>query len=191
MKTVPPAIGMSESAHEGGHPIGGDKKAEYGGVLGWLLGQPFPYSMTTRNVVLALLMLSVIVLFWDPLISLYSLSQTQEHYSHIVLIPWISLYALFVSRTAILSSKEGSPLLGVMLVGLGIFGWREADPQIYGGDYLSMMMLSFVICCWGIFLFCYGVQPLKPCLFGLLFLMFMVPLPAVALSAVVGFLQRS
>jgi exosortase len=45
--------------------------------------------------------------------------------------------------------------------------------------------------CWGVFVSCFGVRLCSKVSFGLLFLLFMVPLPSVLLDAIVGFLQRS
>jgi len=56
---------------------------------------------------------------------------------------------------------------------------------------LSMTILALVIMCWGIFVSCFGIKLCRKVLFGLLFLLFMVPLPSFLLDAIIGFLQRS
>ena len=52
-------------------------------------------------------------------------------------------------------------------------------------------MLAFVVMCWGMFLSCFGTARFRQVSFGLLFLLFMVPLPSVLLDAIIGFLQRT
>ena len=50
------------------------------------LSQPLPFSMKTRNGLSLLLLLAAVAWFWQPLVSLFSLTQEQEHYSH----KWVS-----------------------------------------------------------------------------------------------------
>ncbi|HXC67590.1 MAG TPA: hypothetical protein VN638_09235, partial [Nitrospiraceae bacterium] len=83
------------------------------------LSQPLPFSMRTRNGLSLLLLLAAVAWFWQPLVSLFDLTQQQEHYSHIVLIPCLSLYLLYFDRKAIFASLEWSPWLGVLVIGIG------------------------------------------------------------------------
>src|SRR5678815_206284 len=122
---------------------------------------------------------------------LYSLTQEQIHYSHILLIPWVSAYVFYLNRKAILASREWSPLPGLILVGLGAIGYWRADPVAYGVDHLSLTILALVVASWGIFLFCYGLRTCRTFSFGLLFLLCMVPFPAGLLHTIIMFLQRS
>ena len=155
------------------------------------LSQPLPFSMRIRNGLSLLLLLAAVAWFWQPLVSLFSLTQQQEHYSHIVLIPCLSLYALYLDRKAIFASREWSPWLGSMLIGLGALGYWRADPATFAADQLSMMILAWVVICWGIFVSCFGISLCRKVSFGLLFILFMVPLPSFLLDAIIGFLQRS
>jgi exosortase len=155
------------------------------------LSQPLPFSMRIRNGLSLLLLLAAVAWFWQPLAALYSLTQEQEHYSHIVLIPWLSLYVLYLDRKAIFASREWSPWLGSLLIGLGALGYWRADPATFAADQLSMMILAWVVICWGVFLLCYGIGPVRKISFGLFFLLCMVPLPANLLNAIIVFLQQS
>jgi exosortase len=155
------------------------------------LGQALPFSMQIRNGLSLLLLLAAVAWFWQPLVTLFSLTQQQEHYSHIVLIPCLSLYALYLDRKAIFASREWSPWLGSMLIGLGALGYWLADSATFAADQLSMMILALVVMCWGIFVSCFGITLCRKVSFGLLFLLFMVPLPSFLLDAIIGFLQRS
>ena len=155
------------------------------------LSQALPFSMKTRNGLSLILLLAAVAWFWQPLASLISLTQQQEHYSHIVLIPCLSLYVLYLDQKAIFASREWSPWLGSMLIGLGALGYWRADPATFAADQLSMMILAWVVICWGIFVSCFGISLCRKVSFGLLFLLFMVPLPSFLLDAIIGFLQRS
>ena len=108
-----------------------------------------------------------------------------------VLIPWVSLYVLYLDRKAILASQEWNPWLGSQLLGVGALCYWGADAVAWAPDHLSMTMLAFVVMCWGIFLSCFGITLCRKVSFGLLFLLFMVPFPSVLLDAIIGFLQRS
>jgi exosortase len=157
------------------------------------LSWPLPVSIRTRNGLSLFLLLVTIAWFWQPLAVLYSLTQEQpySHYSHIPLIPWVSVYAFYLNRKAILASWEWSPLPGLLLVGLGAIGYWLADPVAYGADHLSLTILALVVASWGIFLFCYGLRTCRTFSFGLLFLLCMVPLPAGPLHTIIVFLQQS
>jgi len=105
--------------------------------------------------------------------------------------PWLSMYVLYLDRKAIFASREWSPWLGSMLIGLGawVTGGQIQQPSL--ADQLSMMILALVVMCWGIFVSCFGITPCRKFRFGLLFLLFMIPLPTFLLDAIIGFLQRS
>jgi exosortase len=157
------------------------------------LSWPLPVSIKTRNGLSLFLLLVTIGWFWQPLATLYSLTQEHpySHYSHIPLIPLVSVYAFYLNRKAILASWEWSPLPGLILVGLGAIGYWRADPVAYGADHLSLTILALVVASWGIFLFCYGLRTCRTFSFGLLFLLCMVPLPAGLVHTIIVFLQRS
>jgi len=150
-----------------------------------------PMSKTMRNGLLVFLLLITIAAFWHPLIGLYRLTQEQLHYSHLLLVPLVSLYVFYLNRKFILASGEWSPLSGLFMVGLGAIGYWEAGRATSGVDYLSLTTLAFVVVTWGIFLFCYGPGTCRKLSFGLLFLLCMVPFPSGLLHAIIVFLQHS
>jgi len=155
------------------------------------LSQPLSFSTKTRNGLSLLFLLAAVAWFWQPLVSLFSFAEQQEQYSHIVLIPFLSLYVLYLDRRAINASREWSPWLGSILIGLGAAGYWFADAAIFAPDQLSMTIMALVVVCWGIFVFFFGVTLCSKVSFGLLFLLFMVPLPSFLLNVIIVFLQRS
>ena len=156
-----------------------------------VLSQPLPFSMKTRNGLALLLVFGAVAWFWHPLVSLFSLAQEQEQYSHVVIIPWLSLYVLYLGRKAIFASREWSPWLGLLVIGMGGLCYWSADSASFAPDQLSVTILGLVVTCWGIALSCFGVTLFRKISFGLLLLLFMVPFPSFLLDAVIGFLQRS
>jgi exosortase len=137
------------------------------------------------------LLAAAAVWFWQPLAALYMLTKQQDHYSHIVLIPLLSVYAFYADRKTIFSSKEWSLWMGLVVIGLGALWACRADADTYGGDLLTAQMLAFVILVWGSFLTCYGVAACRASAFGLLLLLCMVPLPETVLNALIAFLQSA
>ena len=152
---------------------------------------PLPISLTLRNGLVAVLLLSSIAVFWQPLSALYVLTREQSHYSHLLLVPFVSAYVFYQQRKIILTSGEWSPVSGLMMVGLGALGYWEAARATTGVDYVSLSTLAWVIVTWGIFLFCYGPGISRTFSFGLFFLLCMVPFPAGLLHTIIVLLQRS
>jgi exosortase len=150
-----------------------------------------PFGEPHRNGLFLVLLAAAVAIFWNPLNDLYALTQQQEHYSHIVLIPWLSLYAFYVDRATILSSRRWSPWLGLCVMAAGAITAWQAEAVASGPDVLSAQVLGFVVVCWGAFLLCYGLGAARVFSFGLLFLLCVVPLPVAMLNAVIAFLQRS
>ena len=172
----------------GAKPQAGERANRFDGGPTQALSQPLPFSLRIRNGLSLLLLFAAVAWSWQPLVSLLSLTQQQEHYSHIVLIPCLSLHVLYLERNAILASREWSPWLGSLVMGLGAWCYWSAYAAI---DQLSMTILALVVMCLGIFVACFGISLCRKVSFGLFLLLFMVPLPSFLLDAVIGFLQRS
>ena len=165
--------------------------------LAWMkkMGARLSKSLAPRDAWFLLLVVTTVAWFWRPLATVASFSLQYgryEHYSHIVLIPFISLYLLYVNRRAIFAEVECAPRLGTLLITAGIAtSWiisaLARDEQVS----LSLAMLSMVTICVGSFLLCYGIQAFRKASFGLLLFLFMVPLPPFLLDAIIGFLQQA
>lgn len=184
-------LSLTPLQDESRRSISGERPGDFGVEAVRLLSQPLPCSAQRRNLLALLLFFATVAWFWQPLVTLFSLTQQQEHYSHIVLIPCLSFYVLFLDRKAILASREWSPWLGSLVIGMGALGYWRADPATFAADQLSMMILALVVMCWGIFVSGFGITLCRKVSFGLLVLLFMVPLPSFLLDAIIGFLQRS
>jgi exosortase len=152
-------------------------------------------SHIPRHACFLLLMVTTVSWFWRPLATVVSLSLQYgryEHHSHIVLIPLISLYLLYINRHAIFATVQYTPWPGVFLMTIGVsLSWLASALAPEQHDYLSPAMLSMVMACWGAFLLCYGTQAFRKASFGLLLLLFMVPIPPFLLEPIIGFLQRA
>ncbi len=121
----------------------------------------------------------------------YSLASSDSS-SHIVLIPIISFFLLYLGRQRIFSITRTSIVPGASLALLGlVFYWlvnRSSFPQT-GNWQLSLETLCVVLVWIAGFLLCYGFAALRAAAFPLLFLLLMVPLPDVILDRAIYALQ--
>lgn len=131
-----------------------------------------------------------LLVFWNPLTRLVRFSFQYEHYSHIILIPAISLGLVYWKRESIFANVEYDFQLGVisLLLGIVLF-WlaRWAALGLSQDTYLSLAISSMVVSWLGGFVACYGSQAFRAGIFPLLFLLFMIPIPALLLDKVVLF----
>jgi len=156
-----------------------------------LLSYALPCRHVHRNILSLLVFLGVCASFWPPLLELVAIALGNEHFSHVVAIPVLTFYLLFLNRRAILTSQAWSPTLGILVMASGAACYWHADGQDWTHDRLAAAILAFVVMCWGQFLFSFGVECFRKDLFPLMMLLFMVPLPPVLLDTIIVFLQRS
>jgi exosortase len=120
----------------------------------------------------------------------YSLASSDSS-SHIVLIPIISFFLLYLERQKIFSITRTSIVPGASLTLLSIFFYwlvnRSSFPQ--GNWQLALETLCVVLVWIAGFLLCYGFAALRAAAFPLLFLLLMVPLPDVILDRAIYALQ--
>jgi exosortase C (VPDSG-CTERM-specific) len=125
--------------------------------------------------------------FVKPLSALIIHAIQSDIHSHILLIPFISAYLIFLRRDRLPKDYAASPGLASILLLLGLVTVAAArifsttDPPLSQNDHLSLMAFSFV--CFlaaGGFLFL-GVRWVAAVAFPMIFLIFMIPLPDRAL----------
>lgn len=151
-----------------------------------------PGDVTARSAWFVVFVGATVALFWTPLSLLIRLSQQQEHYSHIVLIPLVSA-ALFVrDRQQIFADvrTQWRTALGALLAA-GLLYWlgRGHASSLSENDQLSIVMLAVVVVWIGGFVLCYGTGALRAGLFPALVLLLMVPIPDVVLRQTISWLQ--
>ena len=149
--------------------------------------------VTKKNAAYAAFIAVSSLIFWKPIGALVAYSLSHESSSHIVLIPFVSLFLLYIERNRIFASPHMSPGPGIGLIGVGaaiylFVIWRPVSQD--GNALLSAATLSLVLIWLGGFLFFYGMGAARTAAFPLLFLLLMVPLPDGILHRVVYFLQK-
>lgn len=145
----------------------------------------------------ALIIFAVVLsaVFWRPLLGLLEFAPHQELYSHILLIPFVSGYLMWIKRREPVPASQPNralavlPLLaGLAVLGLYQFGMRRGW-TFEDADYLAVMTLAFL--CFllsGAFIFV-PRNYLKSLTFPIAFLVFCVPFPIFLRDGIEDFFQ--
>ncbi len=149
--------------------------------------------MTRRNVYFLLFNIIALVVFYAPMKDLIALSFNKAVYSHIILIPLVSGYFMYSERKIIFSSMQYSFTYGTILIIAGIILYLIGMTQgirLNQNDYLSLITLSALVFWIGGFIVSYGPHAFRAASFPLLFLIFMIPIPALAIEKLILLLQK-
>jgi exosortase len=147
-------------------------------------------SIITRHAVFLVLCGVGVVFFFIPAAQLLRMSFRSELYSHIPLIPLLSLCILVFRRKRILSETRWG-WAGLVLLALGSAALIIAN-RIEGldkNDYLSIIISGAVLWFIGGFVLAYGGRAFREAMFPLLFLIFVIPIPNFILDLFVELLQ--
>lgn len=136
------------------------------------------------------------VAFIKPLFALTSFAIGDDFYSHIVLIPFVSAYLVWIRREQLPPAGKPVRMLSLIpamasLLLLGGYwyavrsGWR---PQLE--DYYSVVAAAFLGFVYASAVFAFGLNTLRALLFPLAFLVCAVPFPTVVHEAIAAFLQH-
>jgi exosortase len=146
-----------------------------------------------RIIVFALLSIIPIVFVCLTMKSLAAITLRDDTYSHIPLIPAVSLFLLYLRRRTIFDRLSSAWKTGIssVLLGVACIAFGEANPLHWSTENrLSMAMLGVVLIWAGSFALCFGSQALRLARFPFFFLFFMIPLPEFVLHQTITFLQQ-
>jgi exosortase len=133
-----------------------------------------------------------ILLFLKPLAGILHLSLSQPDASHLLLIPVLAAWVLYLERDSVFRSVSSGWKPGILFYGLGLLflGLTLVRGHAYGQDwYLSGSASGFVLVLIGSFVFAFGIQAAKAAIFPLLLLFLFVPLPTPILDRLIYLLQ--
>jgi exosortase C (VPDSG-CTERM-specific) len=125
----------------------------------------------------------LVAAFSKPLFSLAVYAAGQSLHSHILLIPFVSAYLIYVRRHSLPTDYTFSPGWAMIpLVAGGIALAAAWLPSVFGGplsqnDYLALMALSFISFVGAGGFFFLGRKWMTAAAFPFAFLIFMVPMP--------------
>jgi exosortase C (VPDSG-CTERM-specific) len=146
-----------------------------------------------RGFVIASLL--AILCFYRPLAALLGFAVSSDLYSHILLLPFISVYLVWLERESLPGYSKPDYFLAVLFSASGLaalafhfaLGSDSSTTEI--SDSLSLTTLSFLLLFTGICAWFLGRPLLRSVAFPLAFLFLMVPLPSPVTQWIEGCLQ--
>lgn len=134
-------------------------------------------------------------IFWRPLWILCTLSLHRDEYSHILLIPLISVLMVCWQRAEIFKAPAsicaaGSlPVIAGLLLDVVAKHFGMPSPSVVALPF-SLSIIGFALASAGLFLFIYGWPSFRAAMFPIGFLLFLVPAPSFLLAKIVYYLQQ-
>jgi len=131
--------------------------------------------------------------FLDLLKSLAELVRGNETYSHIPLIPLVTMVLIYAERRAIFSERAQGWKIPATIVVAGavlLAMVRLIVPPWDPAEQATLMGLGFVLLWTGTFGVLFGENALRKAVFPLAFLAFAIPLPPQLFSELIGLLQK-
>jgi len=149
------------------------------------LGAPDSGSPREQTRVWIFVAFSVLLaaLFFQPLLALAVYAAGQQLHSHILLIPFVSAYLIYIRRLSLPTDYTFSPGWAMIPLVAGVIALAaEWLPSVFGGplshnDDLALMALSFVCFVGAGGFFFLGRKWMTAAAFPFAFLIFMVPMP--------------
>jgi exosortase len=139
---------------------------------------------SNRHMQFFLLWVLSLLPFWGTLKTLFALSQSDDRYTHTILMPLISFGLIWLDRKIIFPETRFCPRVGIPLLVLG--------GVVYGAvTGLSLEMLAVVLVWAAGFVLCYGTRPFQLAIFPLAFLLLAIPLPSTVVHVAEVGLQRA
>ena len=149
-------------------------------------------SEMTRHVIFIIAILAAAVMVYGPLSDLFHSRMYQDYHSLIPFIPLICVYLIYLKIKDIREKMQysfgmGSAVIitGIVLYVIGLAFGGNLNPN----DFATVITLSSLVLLWGAFIFAYGTKAFTTALFPLLFLVFMIPVPAFVMEEIIFFLQ--
>jgi exosortase C (VPDSG-CTERM-specific) len=135
--------------------------------------------------------------FWRPLLDLVRLATHTELYSHVLLIPFVAAYLIWLKRKSLPANLASSPFAALAAVAAGgiilVTYWMMTNNgwQPNRVDYLCMTILSFVCMVIGLAFAWFGKSAVRSLAFPVAMLFFMIPFPTFVEHGIEVFFQYS
>jgi exosortase len=137
--------------------------------------------------------ISSLIVFAKPVNALVRLSFQDERYSHLVLIPFISIGLIYLDRRRIFREQRRASSLGILMLAFAGFVYWVAQPWSRSdarNDQLWLPAFTLVLVWIAVFVSMNGPRSAVAAMFPLCFLVMMTPVPAHLLDHAVYALQR-
>ncbi len=151
-----------------------------------------PQALRWNTAWLAIYTAACATLFLNPLRELFRLSLSSDTYSHILVVPLISIGLIYVERKVVFQNTGGASRVAASLFSIGILLYalsRRFGLTISAHGSLALAILGFLFFLWSGFSWVYGSRAFRAGIFPLLFLLLMIPLPVSVLDRFILWLQ--
>ncbi len=148
--------------------------------------------MNRRHLIFLVFFFLAVLMAYAPIKGLYDSSSQREYYSHIVLIPLVSIYLVFQKRKLVFGEPRNDRIAGISLLLAGAllyFAGQGVGAGLNQNDFTAIIALAAVVLLNGGFILSYGLQAYKAALFPLLFLIFVIPIPSELMENFIYVLQ--
>lgn len=132
-------------------------------------------------------------IFWTISVELFRYSRTNDNASHIVLIPFLSLWLIYQERRRIFqrtSADFGFSSIFFLVSAILLLWLQKFSNRWIPSDRLSGYALCLVILWIAGFALFFGREAFKNARFPLFLLLFSIPLPETLLNPIIYFLQK-
>jgi exosortase len=139
-----------------------------------------------------LLCLSPVLIAWHLMQLVTALALENDTYTHIPLIPLVSVFLIYTNRKTIFPQTSNQWKLGGVLLVPGLLAITAARLNIFQlqpANQLSLIVLGLALVWMGAFALFFGFPAFRAARFPLVFLLFMVPIPEPVLSKTIYALQ--
>ena len=148
--------------------------------------------MGRKSLIFAGISIIALALVFYPLTDLLESAGRNDYYSHIVLIPLVSGYLIYLKRKRLLEKapatfSEGA-FLAVAGIALYLLGLAQGE-KLTLNDWAAILVFSTVIFWLGGFVLLYGWEAFRRVPFPFLFLVFMIPIPDFLMTKIIYALQ--
>lgn len=149
--------------------------------------------------VLAIIVGVLSILFLTPLGHLWSLARSSDLYSHVILIPLVSIYLAWdTSRTKTIEASSPNRALALIPFAggaLGLYAFYQStasplDPEQIE-DYLSYSIFAYVCFIITSIFLIFGIKAIRAQIFPILFLILITPFPVAVREAIQIFFQHT
>jgi exosortase len=145
-----------------------------------------------RTTLFVLFIAATVTLYWAPLTALIRLALTQEHFSHVIVVPLISGSLFVRERRRIFSEMRTSWAPALILFGIGSVLYLTSHRYEFvssPNDVLAISLLSALFVWSAVFVTCYGLRALDRGRFSAAIMLMMIPVPAILLEPLISYLQ--
>ncbi|GAC1663628.1 MAG: hypothetical protein NVS9B4_18620 [Candidatus Acidiferrum sp.] len=152
-----------------------------------------PSHETGRWLVFGAAITASLALFCNVLAEIVHLGLANDDASHVLLIPFISAWLIYIERQRIFRTTryDGASSAVFFAAAAALYAWTwQASANWSDNNRLTGYSLALVLLWAGVFAVCFGRNSLRAAQFPLLFLLLSVPLPDFLLNPIVYALQK-